>query len=151
MDSLKGEWRIVILRNDKGVYVQPKGSISFLTVDTIERQVYDFIRKDDTKLVIDLSKVNFLDSAGLGMLISFLKHMKSQNGIMIVEYPQLGVQKLLEMTRMDELFEIKKTPEPSTGNRRSPLHHMGNGIPMGFLPHFFPYYFPVWYNSVPIK
>ena len=116
MDSLKGEWRIVILRNDKGVYVQPKGSISFLTVDTIERQVYDFIRKDDTKLVIDLSKVNFLDSAGLGMLISFLKHMKSQNGIMIVEYPQLGVQKLLEMTRMDELIEIKKTPEPSTGS-----------------------------------
>ena len=35
---------------------------------------------------------------------------------MIVEYPQLGVQKLLEMTRMDELFEIKKTPEPTTGS-----------------------------------
>ena len=110
MASFKGGWRIVISRNDKGVYVQPKGSISFLTVDAIERQVFDFISEDDAVLVIDLSKVNFLDSAGLGMLISFLKFMKSHNGEMIVEYPQLGVQKLLEMTRMDELFEIKKTP-----------------------------------------
>ncbi len=116
MASFKGGWRIAISRNDKGVYVQPKGSISFLTVDAIERQVFDFISEDDAVLVIDLSKVNFLDSAGLGMLISFLKFMKSHNGEMIVEYPQLGVQKLLEMTRMDELFEIKKTPEPTTGS-----------------------------------
>ena len=80
------------------------------------RQVYDFIRQEDAVLVINLSKVDFVDSAGLGLLISFLKYMKNHNGRMIVEYPNLGVQKLLEMTRMDELFEVKKRPEPTTGS-----------------------------------
>ena len=47
------------LTKRQGVYVQPKGSISFLTVDAIERQVFDFISEDDAVLVIDLSNVNF--------------------------------------------------------------------------------------------
>lgn len=66
--------------------------------------------------MVNLSKVDFVDSAGLGLLISFLKYMKGHGGKMIIEYPKLGVQKLLEMTRMDELIEVKKSPEPTTGS-----------------------------------
>lgn len=87
-----------------------------MTVDEIKSRVYDFIEKEDITLVVNLSKVDFMDSAGLGLLISFLKYMKGKNGKLIVEYPKLGVQKLLEMTRMDELIEVKKTPEPTTGS-----------------------------------
>jgi anti-sigma B factor antagonist len=85
-------------------------------MDQIKKQVYDFIYPDDTVLVVDLSKVDFIDSSGLGLLISFLKHMKSRGGKVVLEYPKLGVQKLLEMTRIDELFEVKKRPEPTTGS-----------------------------------
>ncbi|MFY9279885.1 MAG: STAS domain-containing protein [Caldicoprobacterales bacterium] len=103
-------------RDNNTVFVQPKETISFLTMDQIKKQVYDFINPDDTVLVVDLSKVDFIDSSGLGLLISFLKHMKSRGGKVVLEYPKLGVQKLLEMTRIDELFEVKKRPEPTTGS-----------------------------------
>ena len=85
-------------------------------MNEIKRQVYDFINQDDDVLVVDLSKIDFLDSSGLGLLISFLKYMKSHGGKVILEHPKIGVQKLLEMTRMDELFEVKKKPEPTTGS-----------------------------------
>lgn len=116
LSSLKGEWHINISRKGNCVYVQPEGSISFLTVDDIKKDVYDFIDKKDILLTLNLAKVDFMDSAGLGLLISFLKHMKGNGGKLAVEYPQLGVQRLLEMTRMEELFEVKKKPEEKTGS-----------------------------------
>lgn len=114
--SLKGGFTIKIYRDQNTVYFKPKGAISFLTINEIKKQVYDFIDADDTVLVIDLSKVDFIDSSGIGLLISFLKHMKNRGGKVVLEYPKLGVQKLLEMTRIDELFEVKKRPEPTTGS-----------------------------------
>ncbi len=114
--SLKGGLIIKIYRDNKTVYVKPKGAISFLTINEIKKQVYDFINADDTVLVMDLSKVDFIDSSGIGLLISFLKHMKKRGGKVVLEYPKLGVQKLLEMTRIDQLFEVKKKPEPTTGS-----------------------------------
>lgn len=114
--SLKGGFTIKIYRDQKTVYLKLEGAISFLTINDIKQQVYDFIDADDTVLVIDLSKVDFIDSSGIGLLISFLKHMKNRGGKVVLEYPKLGVQKLLEMTRIDELFEVKKRPEPTTGS-----------------------------------
>lgn len=85
-------------------------------MNEIKRLVYDYIEPKDTEIVVNLSKVDFLDSAGLGLLISFLKLMKKRGGKVVLEHPKLGVQKLLEMTRMDELFDVKKRPEPTTGS-----------------------------------
>ncbi|NLI60010.1 MAG: STAS domain-containing protein [Clostridiales bacterium] len=105
-----------IYRNKNTVFIQAEGKVSFLTVNEIKRLVYDYIEPKDTEIVVNLSKVDFLDSAGLGLLISFLKLMKKRGGKVVLEHPKLGVQKLLEMTRMDELFDVKKRPEPTTGS-----------------------------------
>ncbi|HZJ83641.1 MAG TPA: STAS domain-containing protein [Clostridia bacterium] len=115
-NNFKGGFIIKIYREDNAVYIKLKESISFLSVGDLKTQIYDFIQDDDDTLIINLSKVDFIDSAGLGLLISLLKYMKGRNGRMVVEYPTLGVQKLIEMTRLDELFEVKKTPEPKTGS-----------------------------------
>lgn len=82
----------------------------------MKTQIYEFLDENDDILTVNLSKVDFIDSSGLGLLISLLKYMKGHDGRMIIEYPKLGVQKLMEMTRLDELFEFKKTPEKTTGS-----------------------------------
>ena len=105
-----------ICRKDSVVCVKLLDNVSFLTCPIIKEGIYDFILEEDMKLVIDLSQVNFMDSSGIGLIMSFLKHMKSKGGNLILEYPTLGVQKLFEMTRFDEIVEIKKTPEPKTGS-----------------------------------
>lgn len=107
---------MVIYRHNNTVQIKLEGIMSFTTIGSIKNQIYDFIQPDDRKVIMNLSKVDFVDSVGLGLLVSLLKHMKSQDGHIILEYPQLGVQKLMEMTRLDELFEIRKTPEKTTGS-----------------------------------
>jgi anti-sigma B factor antagonist len=57
---------------------------------------------------IDLSQTMFLDSHGLGSLISLHKMTISRNGKVRLLNPTTGVQQILELTRMHRLFEISR-------------------------------------------
>ena len=73
-------------------------------------QVRDDIRAaltpSTTVLDIDLSGVTFLDSSGLGALISLHKSLRSQNGTVRLVNPSLNVRQILELTRLHRVFEI---------------------------------------------
>ncbi len=105
-----------ISRKEDTVRVELVNALSFTSTHSIKENILKYVDSDVKVLVLNMSKVNFMDSAGIGLLISLLKKMKSNGGKLIVEYPKLGVQKLLEMTKLDELIEIKKKPEPTTGS-----------------------------------
>ena len=55
---------------------------------------------------IDLSQTMFMDSCGLGTLISLHKTTCSRNGAVRLLNPQPNVQQVLELTRMHRIFEI---------------------------------------------
>jgi len=55
---------------------------------------------------IDLSQTSFLDSCGLGALISLRKTATSRNGKVRLMNPTPRVQLLFDVTRMQNIFEI---------------------------------------------
>ena len=55
---------------------------------------------------IDLSETNFVDSCGLGALISLHKATCGRNGTVRLMNPTPPVQQILELTRMHRIFEI---------------------------------------------
>jgi anti-sigma B factor antagonist len=57
------------------------------------------------RLVLDLDKVDFMDSSGLGALISVLKSLGG-NGVLGICNLKGGVQSLFKLTRMDKVFSI---------------------------------------------
>jgi len=107
---------MIMERKDHTVYIALDEDLSFATVFSIKDKINRFLRQDDKKVVLNLSKVEFMDSRGLGLIISIFKRMKMMGGEFVIEYPQLGVQKLIEMTRLDKLFKVVKTPEQKTGD-----------------------------------
>lgn len=57
---------------------------------------------------IDLSQTMFMDSCGLGALISLHKTTCGRNGMVRLLNPTPPVQQILELTRMHRIFEIVK-------------------------------------------
>ena len=57
-------------------------------------------------LDLDLSALTFLDSSGLGTLISLHKTLRSRNGTVRLFKPAANVQQILELTRLHRVFEI---------------------------------------------
>ena len=73
-------------------------------------QVRDDIRNalppSVTILDLDLSSVTFLDSSGLGALISLHKTLSATRGAVRILRPTATVRQILELTRLHRMFEI---------------------------------------------
>ena len=57
---------------------------------------------------VDLSQTTFVDSCGLGALVGLYKNAASRQGKLRLVNPQTSVQQILELTRLDGIFEIVK-------------------------------------------
>jgi anti-sigma B factor antagonist len=55
---------------------------------------------------IDLSKTRFIDSSGLGVLLSLNKSLRAQGGVLKLLNPSAAVAQLIELTRLHRVFEI---------------------------------------------
>jgi anti-anti-sigma factor len=73
-------------------------------------RVYSALPMDCRNIVVDLSKTDFVDSCGLGALISLRKMASSRQGTVRLVNPTPRVQLLFDVTRMNRLFEIVSQP-----------------------------------------
>lgn len=88
------------------------------------------VNPDLSAIEVDLSDINFLDSSGLGALISLYKAAGGADGSgtakMRLMNPQPAVQQVIELTRMHHLFEVVVNGErinpPSTTRAPRAVH-----------------------------
>jgi anti-sigma B factor antagonist len=59
-------------------------------------------------LVLDLAKVEFIDSSGLGAILSLLKRMPKGSELLVCRLNE-AVTNMFMLTRMDRVFTICKT------------------------------------------
>ncbi len=69
---------------------------------TVKGQLSDRI----AYFLLDLSRLEFIDSSGLGCLVSCLRSADKTGGALKIVAPQAYVAKLFETTRLDRVFEI---------------------------------------------
>ena len=63
------------------------------------------------RLIVDLSGVSFIDSSGLGALLSGYKNANLRSGSFALAGLQPRVQSMFELTRLHRVFEIFPTVE----------------------------------------
>ena len=63
------------------------------------------LQQKDTKVLIDLSRVSRIDSAGLGLLMSCYSHAIRNRGMLKLLRPSGPVQNLLRLTKIDSVLE----------------------------------------------
>ncbi|MEO5989265.1 MAG: STAS domain-containing protein [Candidatus Eisenbacteria bacterium] len=65
----------------------------------------DYILRGDRRIVLDLAEVNFLDSTGLGAIVSSLKRLEGNGTIVLCNAGEM-VMDVFRLTRMDRVFPI---------------------------------------------
>lgn len=69
----------------------------------------------NTKLVLDLSRLRFVDSSGLGAFISCLRKLNAKGGDLKLCAMSKPVRTVFELVRMHRVFDILATPEEAVG------------------------------------
>lgn len=72
----------------------------------LKTQMLKLFEEGKTSLVVDLHAVRFVDSSGLGALVSGFKNASSRNGSLKLAGLQLQVKSMFELTRLHRVFEI---------------------------------------------
>ncbi len=67
--------------------------------------------QSQTKLVLDLSQLHFVDSSGLGAMLSCLRQLSAKGGDLKLCGMSRQVRALFELVRMHRIFDIYGTKE----------------------------------------
>ena len=76
-----------------------------LVTVNFKEKMTEFVKRGNESIVLDLSEVEFIDSSGLGAIISSMKMLGKKEGFVICGMRET-VLSLFRLTRMDRLFKI---------------------------------------------
>lgn len=75
-------------------------------VATFRVDINKLIEKGEKNFIFDFSKCDFIDSTGLGALVSIYKKCVEKGGNIKLKSLKPEVEKLFKLTRLDKVFEI---------------------------------------------
>lgn len=94
-------------KNQEFIFLKPlEGSIDATVSTEFKGRVMDLINQGNNFFLLNLSKVDFIDSSGLGSMISILKTLSLNNGDIVLCELNKPVLNLLTLTRMNNVFKI---------------------------------------------
>ena len=86
--------------------VQCGGSLDADSVGAFKKVVGDLVNSGAVRLVIDCAQLTFVDSMGLGAMISLLRRVRSREGDLKVAAIADDVKTIFEITRLHRLFDV---------------------------------------------
>jgi len=69
-------------------------------------RVNELLREGHRRFVLSIDGVDYIDSSGLGQIVSIWSSIRNKDGHMVILNPAKRVQRLLEITKLDTVFEI---------------------------------------------
>src|SRR6266487_3738273 len=83
-----------------------KGEIALHVSPSVAASLNDMIGKTPKRLVVYLSKVTYIDSAGLAALIEGMQKVEGYGGKFLLAGLQETVRSIFEISRLDQVFHI---------------------------------------------
>lgn len=83
------------------------GEVDVYTGPTLRDRISDLLDSGAHDLVVDLGRVDFIDSTGLGVLVGALNKAKELGGSLQLVCAQERVLKLLRITGLDQVFTVR--------------------------------------------
>ena len=77
----------------------------------MKQRVLEQLEGGDRKFVVDFSSTGYIDSSGLGVLVSLSKKIREQGGELRLSSLNEDLRTLFELTKLDTLFRITDTKE----------------------------------------
>ncbi|MCZ8380070.1 STAS domain-containing protein [Mycobacterium sp. CPCC 205372] len=86
--------------------IRPEGRLNMVAAPGLRRQLHELVEAGSSRLVVDLSGTEFIDSSGLGALISGLKAARQAGGDLRIAAPTRQVVTVLELTNLNRVLRV---------------------------------------------
>ena len=94
--STQGQYEVLAVGGEIDVYTAPR----------LRERLIDLVNQGHHHLVVDVEKVEFLDSTGLGVLVGGLKRVRANGGRLAIVCTQERLLKIFRITGLEKVFGI---------------------------------------------
>ncbi|HKP02993.1 MAG TPA: STAS domain-containing protein [Chthoniobacterales bacterium] len=84
----------------------PEGAIDLHVSPEMRTSLRAIIDEKPKRLVVDLSRVPYVDSSGIAVLIGAMQSLELEGGVFMLAGAQEAVQMILESARLDQYFRL---------------------------------------------
>jgi anti-sigma B factor antagonist len=99
-------------KSPKGVtVVEVDGQLIVGNRHELKDLVLAALDRGERRLLVDFSRTGYIDSSGLGALVSISKRIREAGGELRLSGLNDDLRSLFELTKLDTLFAITETPE----------------------------------------
>ncbi len=92
---------------DKWVLLQISGEIDMATGPELRQRIVQYVQEGHLHIILDLAKVDFIDSTGLGVLIGGLKRTRSHGGDLQCIGLSESLKEMFKLTGLDAVLTEK--------------------------------------------
>jgi anti-sigma B factor antagonist len=96
------------------VVLEISGEIDVYTAPKLRERLIELVNSGQRNVVVDLGRVEFLDSTGLGVLVGAHRRLKARDGSLNLVCPHERLLKVFRITGLDTVFDIHSSVEEAT-------------------------------------
>ena len=89
--------------------IEVSGEIDVYTAPKLREAIIAAIDRGNTRLIVDIEKVAFLDSTGLGVLVGALKRVRADNGSLDIVCTSDRLLRIFDITGLDRVFQLHRS------------------------------------------
>lgn len=102
--------RTETINNRQIIYVQEE-RLDAHNSEELKTEMNRLFATGSKELIVDLKDVRFIDSSGLGVLVSGFKNASTRQGSLKLSGLQTQVRSMFELTRLHRVFDIFQTTD----------------------------------------
>ncbi len=99
------------VRHQEVVIVEVDGQLIVSNRQELKQLIVDEVESGTRKVLIDFARAGYIDSSGLGVLVSLAKRLREEGGELRLANLNDDLRSLFELTKLDTLFRIGDTRE----------------------------------------
>jgi anti-sigma B factor antagonist len=105
-DSQQTELNITYGRAGDYLVIELDGEVDVYSANSLRGAIVEKVEEGEYRIAIDLNKVAFLDSTGLGVLVGGLKRVRSHQGELGIICNQDKILRIFRITGLEKIFPI---------------------------------------------
>jgi len=100
-----------VTKSDEVLVIEVEGQLIVGNRQELKQKVLEELENGERKFVVDFAETGYIDSSGLGVLVSLSKKIREQGGELRLASLNEDLRTLFELTKLDTLFRIADSRE----------------------------------------
>jgi len=91
--------------------LEVEGDLDFHSSPDLRDKIQTLIDNQTKKVLINLGKVNYMDSSGIATFVEAFQKMRTYEGNLVLAELTDTVQSVFEIAKLDSIFQLAKTED----------------------------------------